>query len=190
MTTARMQLSLSHIETPLGRGLVGVCEQGILRAFDWAENEARLIRLLHRQYGALQVQPGLLPPLIRSTFGAYFEGELHALHSLPTACGGTYFQQSVWAALSTISAGSTMHYQQLAALVEKPRSARPVGMATGENVIALVIPCHRVIGKGGHLTGYAGGLKRKRWLLIHEGASFVDIPPIHRRVHPPSVLFR
>ena len=106
------------------------------------------------------------PPAI----AAYFAGDLAALDSLPVAGIGSDFQRRVWAALRTIPAGTTQSYGQLAAAIGQPAASRAVGLANGANPIGIVVPCHRVIGTSGALTGYAGGVERKAWLLIHEGA--------------------
>ena len=100
---------------------------------------------------------------------AYFDGDLQALESLSATPTGTLFQQEVWNALRTIPPGSTTSYGALARRLGRPNASRAVGMANGRNPVALVIPCHRVIGSNGTLTGYAYGLDRKRWLLRHEG---------------------
>jgi methylated-DNA-[protein]-cysteine S-methyltransferase len=89
---------------------------------------------------------------------------------LPVAFGGTAFQQNVWQALRTIPAGRTLSYGQLAAQLGNPKGMRAVGLANGANPIALIVPCHRVIGANGTLTGYGGGMTRKHWLLRHEGS--------------------
>ena len=83
---------------------------------------------------------------------------------------GTPFQRAVWAALRRIPAGETLSYGQLAAQIGKPKAVRAVGLANGSNPVGVVVPCHRVIGADGSLTGYGGGLPRKLWLLEHEGA--------------------
>jgi methylated-DNA-[protein]-cysteine S-methyltransferase len=91
--------------------------------------------------------------------------------------GGTAFQRKVWHALTTIPVGETRSYGQLAAQIGAPSAVRAVGLANGANPIGVVIPCHRVIGADGSLTGFGGGLPRKRWLLKHEGAAFKDAAP-------------
>jgi methylated-DNA-[protein]-cysteine S-methyltransferase len=101
---------------------------------------------------------------------AYFAGELRDF-DLPLAPHGTAFQQRVWSALREIPYGRTISYAELAASVGRPRAARAVGAANGQNPIAIVIPCHRVIGAAGALTGYGGGLERKRMLLDLEGGA-------------------
>jgi methylated-DNA-[protein]-cysteine S-methyltransferase len=100
---------------------------------------------------------------------AYFAGELHDF-DLPTTMRGTEFQQRVWAALCEIPYGETISYGELARWVGNPKASRAVGLANGRNPVAIVVPCHRVIGADGSLTGYGGGLERKVWLLEHEAA--------------------
>ncbi len=102
--------------------------------------------------------------------GAYFEGRLRDF-SLPLQPAGTAFQTRVWFALSDIAYGATESYGHLAARIGNPNACRAVGLANGRNPIPLVLPCHRVIGSNGSLTGYGGGLNLKRWLLEHEAAS-------------------
>jgi methylated-DNA-[protein]-cysteine S-methyltransferase len=99
-----------------------------------------------------------------SQLAAYFEGRLTAF-DLPLAPSGTQFQLRVWAALQSIPYGQTMSYGQLASKIGSPAASRAVGLANGKNPIALIVPCHRVIGADGSLTGYGGGLDRKRFLL-------------------------
>jgi methylated-DNA-[protein]-cysteine S-methyltransferase len=93
---------------------------------------------------------------------------------VPWKAAGTLFQQGVWAALCTIPAGQTLSYAGLAQRIGRPTAMRAVGLANGSNPVAVVVPCHRVIGSDGSLTGYSGGLQRKRWLLRHEGAAFSE----------------
>lgn len=111
------------------------------------------------------------PHGVGPALAAYFSGELGALDALPVSPEGPEFQQRVWRVLREIEAGSTLSYGELAArLGLGPAAARAVGAACGANPIGVVIPCHRVVGAKGDLTGYAGGLERKRWLLHHEHA--------------------
>ncbi len=116
--------------------------------------------------------PAPAPDSIRAPIQAYFEGDLAALARVLVETGGTAFQRKVWAALRRIPAGTTATYGQLAAAIGNANASRAVGMANGSNPVAIVVPCHRVIGAGGGLTGYAGGTDRKRWLLTHEGVKF------------------
>lgn len=98
---------------------------------------------------------------------AWFEGKLFVF-DLPMQFHGTDFQQKVWQALMQIPYSETISYQQLAMRIQQPEAIRAVGAANARNPLAILIPCHRVIGAKGQLTGYAGGLSRKRWLLAHE----------------------
>src|SRR5260370_13185160 len=109
----------------------------------------------------------------------YFAGDLTAIDSVPVATGGTSFQREVWAALRRIRPGTTLSYGALAQKLGRPKSVRAVGLANGANPIAVVIPCHRVIGADASLTGYGGGIDRKRWLLTHEGAAFREVAARH-----------
>ncbi len=165
-------LSLDRIATPAGEALVMWDAAGALRVFDWTGYEARMQRLLARHYGPVTPATGRAPDHIRKALTAYFGGDLAAIDGLPCATGGTEFQRTVWAALRDIPAGRTESYGQLAARIGKPAAVRAVGLANGANPIGLIVPCHRVIGANGSLTGYGGGIERKRWLLNHEGAAF------------------
>ena len=106
--------------------------------------------------------------------GAYFSGESMAF-TIRVDLHGTDFQRRVWRALRTIPAGETRSYAAVARAIGSPDAVRAVGMANGANRIAIVVPCHRVIGSDGKLTGYGGGIERKRWLLEHEGALTSDL---------------
>jgi methylated-DNA-[protein]-cysteine S-methyltransferase len=99
---------------------------------------------------------------------AYFAGRLTTF-DLPLSLGGTDFQKGVWAQLQKTGYGTTASYRDIAVAIGKPKAARAVGMANNKNRIPIVIPCHRIIGSDGSLTGFAGGLDTKRWLLRHEG---------------------
>ncbi|MFN3513886.1 MAG: methylated-DNA--[protein]-cysteine S-methyltransferase [Phenylobacterium sp.] len=165
-------LILDRIETPVGEGLVVVDQGGALRAFDWTSHEARMRLLLRRQNPPTELREGTAPRRVAEAFGAYFGGDLRALDPLECRTGGTGFQRRVWAALRSIPAGETLSYRGLAEKIEAPAAVRAVGLANGANPLGIVVPCHRVIGADGRLTGYGGGLERKRWLLEHEGAAF------------------
>lgn len=102
-----------------------------------------------------------------SQLGAYFAGELTRF-DLPLKPAGTAFQQQVWQALTDIPYGKTASYGEIANRLNKPKAVRAVGAANGRNPIGIIIPCHRVVGANGSLTGYAGGIERKQWLLRHE----------------------
>lgn len=166
-------LTLDRVATPVGEVLLVTDGEGALRALDFDDYEARMTRLLARHAPGALLTAGRAPEPVRRAVAAYFGGEVGALDSLVVKTGGTDFQRTVWDALRMIPAGETRSYGQLAAAIGSPRAVRAVGMANGQNPIAVIVPCHRVIGANGTLTGYAGGLERKRWLLKHEGVAVV-----------------
>lgn len=165
-----MRLQLDRLPSPIGTMLAVFDDEAHLRALDFDDYEPRLHRLLHRHYGAFDLVPGRAPPAITTRLAAYFDGELSAVDAIPVATGGTAFQRRSWAALRAIPPRRTMSYGELAASIGAMGASRAVGLANGANPIAIVVPCHRVIGANGSLTGYGGGLHRKHWLLAHEGA--------------------
>jgi methylated-DNA-[protein]-cysteine S-methyltransferase len=163
-----MRLRLEEYTSPCAPILVVTDDEGALRALEFADHETRIHRFLREHYGEYDLKYGAAPkPIIRS-LEAYFEGNLTALDNIQTATGGTPFQRAVWRALRKIKPGTTKSYGQIAARIGRPTASRAVGAANGSNPIAIVVPCHRVIGANGALTGYGGGLPRKRWLLDHE----------------------
>jgi methylated-DNA-[protein]-cysteine S-methyltransferase len=155
--------------SPVGTVLLVTDRAGILRALDFDDHEPRMLRLLARHYGATPLVAGAAPDDVRGALRAYFDGDVAALNRIRWATSGTDFQRSVWAALTEIPAGATLSYGALAVAIGRPRAVRAVGLANGSNPVAIVVPCHRVIGADGGLTGYGGGLPRKKWLLEHEG---------------------
>ncbi|HUZ13243.1 MAG TPA: methylated-DNA--[protein]-cysteine S-methyltransferase [Caulobacteraceae bacterium] len=171
------RLILDALETPIGPILIATDEEGRLRAVDFFADEDGLRRLLARQYGPVAADTGQAPAPVRRAFEDYFAGDIRALERVPVATVGTAFQRKVWVALQAIPAGETRSYGQLAREIGAPKAMRAVGLANGQNPVALAIPCHRVIGADGSLTGFGGGLPRKRWLLRHEGAAFKDREP-------------
>ena len=172
---------LDHLATPIGVVLLVTCAGGRVRALDWEGYEPRMHRLLRRHYGAaILVREGRAPAAVRNAIEAYFSGDLNALDSLDVATGGTELQRAVWSELRKIPVGETTTYGEIAARIKRPSAVRAVGAANGANPIGVIVPCHRVIGRDASLTGYAGGLLRKRWLLEHEGALIAD------RVRVPS----
>ena len=170
--TSDLTLLRAALATPLGPATVVFDASETLRAFDWESHEARLQRLLKRHYGEKTLKSAAAPHAFAAAFERYFAGELEALTTVPWATAGTAFQQKVWRALCAIPAGRTETYGQLAARIGHPSAVRAVGLANGANPVGVVVPCHRVIGANGLLTGYGGGLERKRWLLDHEGAAY------------------
>ncbi|MDI1364926.1 MAG: methylated-DNA--[protein]-cysteine S-methyltransferase [bacterium] len=164
------RLILDRAPSPLGEILLVTDEAGVVRAIDFHDCAPRLTRLLRRHYGDLTLEDGVAPQAVRQALIDYFDGSVAALNALPWATGGTAFQRAVWRALIGIPAGETSTYAALAARIGRPSAGRAVGAANGANPIALLVHCHRLIGANGALTGYAGGLARKAWLLAHEGA--------------------
>jgi methylated-DNA-[protein]-cysteine S-methyltransferase len=162
--------TLDRIETPVGMVLIVTDVDGAVRAFDFLDYKARMMRLLHRHYGPVALADGKAPESVRAAVAAYFMGDLTALDAVVVKTAGTAFQRQVWAALRTIPAGETRSYGQLAVAIGRPTAVRAVGLANGANPVGVIVPCHRVVGANGTLTGYAGGLERKRWLLAHEAA--------------------
>jgi methylated-DNA-[protein]-cysteine S-methyltransferase len=167
-------LTLETLPTPFGPILVAADAEGRLRAVEFWNDEAEMRHLLAHRFGAVKAEFGQVPASIRTAFERYFAGDRQALKYVPWISGGTPFQQKVWNALTTIPVGETWSYAKLAAAIGQPKAVRAVGLANGANPIPIVVPCHRVIGKDGALTGFGGGLDRKRWLLRHEGAAFND----------------
>ena len=140
--------------------LVAVTFDGLPRLRDWAR------RVLGRcEWIDVDDPASVSTPLRR-----FFAGDLDALASVPVRLHGTEFQRRTWETLRRIPSGKTWSYRRLAQELGDPRATRAVGAANGQNPVPVIIPCHRVIGSDGSLTGFGGGLDRKRWLLQHEGA--------------------
>ncbi len=165
-----LTLTLDRVASPVGEVLVVTDADGAVRALDFHDFEDRMRRLLRRHYGEVVLTPGRAPEPVRAAVAAYFAGDLAAFDAVEVRTGGTDFQRRVWAALRDIPAGETRSYGQLAAAIGAPKAMRAVGLANGANPVGVIVPCHRVIGASGTLTGYAGGLERKRWLRAHEAA--------------------
>ena len=168
-----LHLLTDRINTPIGDLLLLADHEGNLRAIDWADHEHRIHHFLRLHYGkdSYRIEPAPNPHGLADTLTRYFAGDISAIDSLPTKTAGTHFQREVWRALRDIPAGATTSYAQLAAHIGRPSAVRAVGLANGSNPISIVVPCHRVIGANGYLTGYGGGLHRKRWLLQHESSA-------------------
>jgi methylated-DNA-[protein]-cysteine S-methyltransferase len=165
-----LNLSLDRIPTPIGELLLVTDERGSVRAIDWSDYEARMLRLLQLHYGknGFDLRSAHDPHGLQDVIGRYFAGDLHAIDEIPVETAGTAFQRSVWCELRRIPSGQSISYGKLAEQIARPKAVRAVGLANGANPVGIVVPCHRVIGSDGSLTGYGGGLERKRWLLDHE----------------------
>ena len=162
---------IDRLATPIGELIIIADGDGALRTIDWTDHEARMKRLLDRSYGEgrYTLTPKRDPGGLTSAMRRYFKGEIGMLKDLTVATSGTPFQTSVWKQLRRIKDGTTISYGELARRIGKPKAVRAAGLANGQNPISIVVPCHRVIGSDGSLTGYGGGLQRKHWLLAHEG---------------------
>jgi methylated-DNA-[protein]-cysteine S-methyltransferase len=165
-----LRLFMDTTVTPIGV-LIVADEQGRLRAIDWEDHEGRMRKTLARRYpSGYRMEPARDPAGFTSALNAYMEGRIDAIQNLPVETGGTPFQRAVWSALREIAPGNTETYGEMAVRIGRPTASRAVGMANGANPVGVVIPCHRVIGANSSLTGYGGGLERKRWLLMHEAS--------------------
>jgi len=186
-------LSVDLVDSPVGRLLVGASATAVhVLEFTDPDNEQARIEAARKRFAtpgpsraasaapaaptasAAPAAPGAANPRaldllvrVRQQLNEYFAGQRKAF-DLPLRYAGSPFQQRVWAGLLSIGYGETLSYLDLARRLGDEKSLRAVGQANGQNPIAIVIPCHRVIGAGGALTGYGGGLGRKRWLLDHE----------------------
>jgi methylated-DNA-[protein]-cysteine S-methyltransferase len=176
MAAPTFSFSVDTVPSPIGRILVVSDSTQCLRGLGWEDHEARLRRDLARIYGprAVQLTSSAAPAATRRALKSYFAGKLQAIDEIPVQTGGTQFQSNVWHALRDIPAGTTLSYGRMATRLKCPLAVRAVGFANGSNPISIVIPCHRLIGANGSLTGYGGGLERKRWLLEHEGVRCGD----------------
>jgi len=165
-----MQLFLDRLSSPIG-AIALISDGEALRSLEFIDSEERIQQLL-------KIHCGEHPPAVDSKGNAqiklrveaYFAGELKSIDAIAVRVEGTAFQKQVWAELRNIAAGTTLSYGELARRIGRPNASRAVGLANGSNPIAIVVPCHRVIGANGSLTGYGGGMERKRWLLEHESA--------------------
>jgi methylated-DNA-[protein]-cysteine S-methyltransferase len=167
-----LEFKIDRLATPVGELVIVADGEGRLRAIDWSDYESRMHRLLDRYYGGgrYTISPARDPGGLTKAMRSYFKGDITVIETLPVETTGTPFQRSVWQALRGIKSGTTISYAELAQRIGSPRAVRAAGLANGQNPIGIVLPCHRVIGSNGTLTGYGGGLPRKKWLLEHEGA--------------------
>jgi methylated-DNA-[protein]-cysteine S-methyltransferase len=178
MTPIVMQLFRTLIDTPLGEMLAlssdaGLCALEFTAVKGKARGEERLSRLharLQRWFPPHEIVDRETTTIARTRgwLTAYFDGRTAELGDLPLDMRGAPFERRVWTALRAIPAGQTTSYGAIATTLHAPGAARAVGAANGANPVAIIVPCHRVIGSTGSLTGYGGGLDRKMWLLDHE----------------------
>jgi len=164
----KLRITFARVRSPVG-DIVLACKGDTLCALEFADAEARMVRWLKLRFGDFERVDAADPGGVCTRLGNYLLGDLGALDDIVVDGGGTPFQRKVWKGLRRIAAGKVVSYQGLAQRLGMPSSVRAVARANALNPISIVVPCHRVIGSDGSLTGYGGGLPRKRWLLEHEG---------------------
>jgi methylated-DNA-[protein]-cysteine S-methyltransferase len=164
-----MTIETARVASPIGDVVVAALD-GRVVALGFEEYWPRLEDRLRRRFPQSELREGDAAAAAAVKLREYFAGDLAAIQSIAVDPGGTAFQGKVWAALRTIPTGQTRSYRDLAEAIGSPSAVRAVGLANGSNPVSIVVPCHRVIGADGSLTGYGGGIERKRWLLTHEGA--------------------
>jgi methylated-DNA-[protein]-cysteine S-methyltransferase len=160
-------IEIAVVHTPID-ALTLAARNGRLCLLHFGAREGPVRQQLQRWYPGDSIEHRRDPAGAATALAKYFSGQLDALDALEIELNGTPFQQRVWGALRRIRAGRTASYAEIARAIGAATAVRAVGAANGANPIAIVVPCHRVIGSNGTLTGYGGGLKRKEWLLRHE----------------------
>ena len=175
-----IELAWETLDTPIGRLLMvfeGAAPDASLVYVDFQDDHPRCRRHMERRYGDCRLDRRAAHHPARDALARYFDGDLRALDAVAVSTGGTETQRRIWAELRTIPPGSTVSYGRLATQLGMTNAARAVGHINGLNPVPIVLPCHRVIGADGSLTGFGGGLERKRWLLEHEGALELRLLP-------------
>lgn len=160
-------IRIQTIESPLGP-LTAAERAGRVCLLHFGADGPAVDGMFERWYPGEPRARQAVPP-VAAMLERYFNGDIAALDTVPVELNGTPFQKSVWQALRRIAGGTTISYAELAKRIGDPAAVRAVGTANGANPVAVIVPCHRVIGSNGRLTGYGGGLDRKQWLLEHEG---------------------
>jgi methylated-DNA-[protein]-cysteine S-methyltransferase len=166
------QILSDRISTPIG-DMILLASDGVMVLLEFADAEGRVEREVKARFGDVELVHTKNPFGFSDVITSYFAGDLHVIDDIPTDGGGTEFQRRVWAGLREIPCGVTISYGELATRLGDKNAMRAVGLANGRNPIAIVVPCHRVIGANGSMTGYGGGMARKEWLLRHEGALLI-----------------
>jgi methylated-DNA-[protein]-cysteine S-methyltransferase len=159
---------LNVVESPIG-ALTLAAHAGRVCVLHFGSDDQAVRRALQRWYPRDVIEEHEDPGGARARLDAYFGGDLDALDAVEVELNGTTFQKQVWTALRAVKAGTTAAYAEIARAIAAPSAIRAVGAANGANPVAIIVPCHRIIGTNGSLTGYGGGIDRKRWLLEHEG---------------------
>jgi methylated-DNA-[protein]-cysteine S-methyltransferase len=161
-----------RISTPIGDMML-IGRDGVLVLLEFLDAAVRVEREMRLRFGDVELKAADNPFGLSDIIRRYFEGDLLAIDNMLTDGGGTDFERRVWAELRLIPCGVTKSYGEIARKLGDIKMSRAVGTANGRNPIAIVVPCHRVIGADGSMTGYGGGIKRKEWLLRHEGALLI-----------------
>ncbi len=167
-----MPILSDRIQTPIGDMML-LASAGVMLVLEFVDAEGRVEREISARFSKVEVTPTKNPFGFSKRIADYFAGDLRTIESIPTDGGGTEFQKRVWAGLRLIPCGVTISYGELATRLGDKNAMRAVGLANGRNPISIVVPCHRVIGANGSMTGYGGGMARKEWLLRHEGALLI-----------------
>jgi methylated-DNA-[protein]-cysteine S-methyltransferase len=167
MIATTQTITIQDIDSPIGTIVLAATAAGAC-AIDFADRRATVMDRLERRFGGLKLSRLPRRDDAAERLRAFFAGDLRTLDSIAVDPGGTPFQREVWSALRRVRPGRTISYGALATRIGRPAAVRAVGAANARNPVAIVIPCHRVIGADGSLTGYASGLDRKQWLLDHE----------------------
>ncbi len=162
----------NRIQTPIG-DMILVARDGVLLLLEFEDATGRVEREMKLRFKNHELQQTENPFGLSQIMRDYFSGSISAINNILTDGGGTAFEKQVWAELRKIPTGSTVSYGAIARKLGDINMSRAVGTANGRNPIAIVVPCHRVIGADGSMTGYGGGIARKEWLLRHEGALLV-----------------
>lgn len=164
-----MTVDYCECASPVGPIVVAV-HDGQLCSLSFGEQWPRKRAQLEKRFGQVEFHEAADPAGVVTRLERYFAGDLDALAGIVVDTGGTPFQRRVWSELRKIPVGQTVSYGDIARAIDAPTAVRAVGAANGANPVGIVVPCHRVIGTDGNLTGYGGGIERKRWLLRHESA--------------------
>jgi len=159
------ELAVTHLKTPIGILQIAASDEGLVAVVFPTETK----RNFAKTKGTEAAQKHLTQAV--AALEEYFKGKRKDFSDLTLALSGTDFQQRVWQALYKIPFGETRSYGDIARAIDNPKGVRAVGLANGKNPIPIIVPCHRVIGSNGTLTGFGGGLPTKKWLLEHEGIS-------------------
>ena len=168
----KMQILSDRIQTPIG-DMTLLAADGVLLLLEFVDAEGRVEREISARFSNAEIIPANNPFGFSQRITDYFRGDLHTINDIPTDGGGTEFQRRVWAGLRQIPCGVTISYGELAMRLGDRNAMRAVGLANGRNSISIVVPCHRVTGANGAMTGYGDGMARKEWLLRREGALLI-----------------